>query len=89
MPKTAPDQEHWSRFAGEWIAWARTPNHDPFWAYRKSLAEFIGRGTGEVLDVGCGEGRVSRELKALGYQVTACDPGRRVHRGGQGARFGA
>jgi SAM-dependent methyltransferase len=74
MEKTVPDQEHWSRVANEWIAWARTPNHDAFWAYRNSLVDFVGRGSGEALDVGCGEGRVSRELKALGYQVTACDP---------------
>jgi 2-polyprenyl-3-methyl-5-hydroxy-6-metoxy-1,4-benzoquinol methylase len=74
MSTISPDREHWSRFAREWIAWARTPNHDAFWAYRQSLIEFIGRGSGEVLDVGCGEGRISRELKALGYRVTACDP---------------
>jgi len=74
MPKMSPDREHWSRFAREWIAWARSPDHDAFWAYRTSLAGFVGRGSGEALDVGCGEGRVSRELKDLGYRVTACDP---------------
>lgn len=68
------DQEHWSRVAREWITWARTPNHDAFWAYRSALADFIGRRSGEALDVGCGEGRLSRELKELGYRVTACDP---------------
>jgi len=73
MRKTLADREHWARVAGEWIAWACSPNHDAFWAYRKSLITFIGAGDGEVLDVGCGEGRVSRELKALGYQVTASD----------------
>ena len=39
-----------------------------------SLLQFIGRGNSDALDIGCGEGRVSRELKALGYKVTACDP---------------
>ncbi len=68
------DRRHWSRVAAEWTAWARTPNHDAFWAYRASLAAFIGAGGGEALDVGCGEGRVSRELMALGYRVTATDP---------------
>ena len=65
---------HWSRIAAEWMAWARTPNHDAFWAYRASLLAFIGRGEGEALDVGCGEGRVSRVLKDCGYRVTATDP---------------
>ncbi len=54
------DHEHWSRIAPEWVAWARTPNHDAFLAYRASLLAFIGRGEGEALDVGCGGGRVSR-----------------------------
>jgi hypothetical protein len=34
MRKEEKDFEHWCRFAREWIAWARTPNHDAFWAYR-------------------------------------------------------
>jgi SAM-dependent methyltransferase len=68
------DHEHWSAVAGAWIDWARTPNHDAFWAYRDSLIAFVGRGEGDALEVGCGEGRVSRALKACGYRVTASDP---------------
>ena len=60
--------------AAEWLVWARAPNHDAFWAYRDSLLAFIGPGKGEALDVGCGEGRVSRVLKDCGYHVTATDP---------------
>ena len=56
------------------MAWARTQNHDAFWAYRDSLLTFIGQGEGDALDVGCGEGRVSRALKECGYRVTATDP---------------
>ncbi|HLH51682.1 MAG TPA: class I SAM-dependent methyltransferase [Roseiarcus sp.] len=69
----ALDRAHWSKVARQWIAWARSPNHDAFWAYRKALVSFIGPGDGEALDVGCGEGRVSRELKTLGYRVVAAD----------------
>jgi SAM-dependent methyltransferase len=38
------------------------------------LLAFIGQGAGDALDVGCGEGRVSRVLKDCGYRVTAIDP---------------
>ncbi len=68
------DIDHWTRVADDWIAWARTPGHDAFWAYRSSLIEFIGQGQGRALDVGCGEGRVSRAVKACGYHLTAVDP---------------
>ncbi len=73
MDRPLSDREHWTRVAAEWTAWARSPDHDAFWAYRNALAAFVGEGTGRALEVGCGEGRVSRELKALGYQVTATD----------------
>ncbi|MCT7375839.1 class I SAM-dependent methyltransferase [Chelativorans salis] len=74
MSATTKDHEHWAKIAADWIAWARTPNHDAFWAYRQAFASFVGKGGGRALDVGCGEGRVSRELKACGYHVTAADP---------------
>jgi SAM-dependent methyltransferase len=74
MSDKGPDIDHWSRVAAEWTAWARAPNHDEFWAYRASLHSFIGQGAGDALDVGCGEGRVSRLLKECGYRVTAIDP---------------
>jgi SAM-dependent methyltransferase len=80
MKRTGEDHKHWSQVADDWVAWARKPNHDAFWAYRASLAAFIGRGNGTALDVGCGEGRISRELTACGFQVTAVDPVSRLVR---------
>ena len=74
MKSTDEDRKHWSRVASEWVAWARAPSHDAFWAYREALVTFIGRGDGEALEVGCGEGRVARELINCGYRVTAVDP---------------
>jgi SAM-dependent methyltransferase len=74
MDRAGEDHKHWAQVAEEWVVWARKPNHDAFWVYRASLAAFIGRGNGKALDVGCGEGRISRELTAYGFQVTAVDP---------------
>ena len=74
MSHAPSDRNHWSRVAREWIAWARLPGHDAFWANRSSLVNVVGPGDGSALDVGCGEGRVSRVLKGLGYRVTAADP---------------
>ena len=71
MNGAGKDHKHWSQVAEEWVAWAREPNHDAFWADRASLAAFIGRGNGKALDVGCGEGRISRELTACGYAVAS------------------
>lgn len=76
MPPDAdpePDSAHWARVAADWIAWARRPGHDAFWYYRPALARVIGLGRGPALDVGCGEGRVSRLLRELGHRVTAAD----------------
>ncbi|GAA4525954.1 class I SAM-dependent methyltransferase [Amycolatopsis samaneae] len=73
MGEARGDKEHWTRVAAEWVDWARAPDHDAFWAYRDALADCLGAGEGKALDVGCGEGRVSRLLTALGYQVTAAD----------------
>lgn len=74
MTDTKTDQAHWAQIAEEWIAWARAPGHDAFWNYAQAFRDFVGTGSGEALDVGCGEGRVSRLLKELGYRVTATDP---------------
>ncbi|MCS6474097.1 class I SAM-dependent methyltransferase, partial [Burkholderia thailandensis] len=73
MTDTKPITEHWTHVASQWIDWAGRPGHDAFWKYRDGLAAYVGRGTGRALEIGCGEGRVSRELKSLGYDVTASD----------------
>jgi SAM-dependent methyltransferase len=60
--------------AEQWAAWARTPGHDAYW--RESGPPFFellppaGRRT---LELGCGEGRVARDLKARGHAVTGVD----------------
>lgn len=64
----------WETEAPNWIAWARAPGHDSYWYYRDSFFDEIvppaGRAT---LDLGCGEGRVARDLTERGHHVTAVD----------------
>lgn len=68
------DVDHWTGVAEDWINWARTEDHDSFWAYQAAFETFIGNGTGLALEIGCGEGRVARTLGGLGYEVTAAEP---------------
>jgi ubiquinone/menaquinone biosynthesis C-methylase UbiE len=66
--------EHWEPWAKQWAAWARRPDHDSYW--RESGPPFLsllpdpGRLT---LDLGCGEGRVARDLKVRKHRVVGID----------------
>ena len=66
--------EHWEGQAERWAVWAREPDHDSYWD--ESGPPFFdvlpapGRRT---LDLGCGEGRVARDLRALGHHVVGVD----------------
>ncbi|MGP8000687.1 MAG: class I SAM-dependent methyltransferase [Streptosporangiaceae bacterium] len=67
--------ESWEQHAAEWIAWARTSEHDGFrpgtWPALRALLPAPSGGA--VLDLGCGEGRAGRELLKLGYRVIGAD----------------
>jgi SAM-dependent methyltransferase len=80
--------ESWEQHAAEWIAWARTSEHDGFrdgtWpALRRLLPAPTG---GAVLDLGCGEGRAGRELLNLGYRVIGADRSATLARSAAAAR---
>jgi SAM-dependent methyltransferase len=64
----------WEARAEEWLAWARTPGFDAYWSYRDAFFALVPAPAGRTLEVGCGEGRVSRDLAARGHRVTALDP---------------
>jgi SAM-dependent methyltransferase len=60
--------------AGSWLRWARTPGHDAYWQYRDAFFEELLPAPGRLtLEVGCGEGRVARDLAARGHRVVALD----------------
>jgi SAM-dependent methyltransferase len=73
------DQMHplgdgWNAHAHEWIAWARVPGLDTYWRFhRDAFLPLIPSPGRLTVDVGCGEGRVSRDLQAMGHRVLATD----------------
>jgi SAM-dependent methyltransferase len=65
----------WDRSADAWIAcmgdegdWGRRAVLDPV------MLDLAARFQGDVLDIGCGEGRFVRMLRALGFAATGIDP---------------
>lgn len=69
-------RDAWEAEAERWVAWARKPGHDSYWTFhRDRFLELLPPpdGLGPVLDVGCGEGRFPRDLKARGYRVVGVD----------------
>jgi SAM-dependent methyltransferase len=64
----------WESSAGDWVTWARSPGHDAHWYYRDAFFDaIVPEPSGRTLEVGCGEGRVARDLVARGHRVIALD----------------
>ena len=64
----------WEQNAAGVIAWFRAPDHDSYWRYhRDQFLELLPPPGKLTFDIGCGEGRLSRDLKALGHKVAGCD----------------
>jgi SAM-dependent methyltransferase len=59
--------------AQRWLAWARTVGHDAYWTYRDAFFALVPGPGRATLEVGCGEGRVARDLVARGHRVTGLD----------------
>ncbi|MDJ0769345.1 MAG: class I SAM-dependent methyltransferase [Ilumatobacter sp.] len=70
----APLSGAWRDVAEEWIAWARTPNHDSYWKFHRDRFLALVPPPGALtVDVGCGEGRVGRDLTRHGHRVLGVD----------------
>lgn len=67
-------RDAWEAEAERWIAWARTPGHDSYWKFhRDAFLPSLPPAPRRVVDVGCGEGRLPRDLGRLGYDVIGID----------------
>jgi 2-polyprenyl-3-methyl-5-hydroxy-6-metoxy-1,4-benzoquinol methylase len=67
-------RDRWEAQASQWIGWARRPGHDSYWRFHRdqflALLPAPGRCT---VDIGCGEGRLTGDLKARGHHVMGID----------------
>jgi len=67
-------RDSWEAQAEQWIKWARTPGHDSYWRYhRDQFIRLLPPPGKQTVDVGCGEGRLTRHLKELGHVVVGID----------------
>lgn len=66
--------EAWEAHARDWITWVRTPGHDSYDRHhRDQFLPLVGAPGRRTLDVGCGEGRLTRHLASLGHRVVGID----------------
>jgi SAM-dependent methyltransferase len=64
----------WEWQAHDWARWARSPGHDSYWLFRELFFDAIVPTPGRLtLEVGCGEGRVARDLARLDHTVVGLD----------------
>jgi SAM-dependent methyltransferase len=64
----------WEQNAADFVAWAREPGHDSYGRFHRDLfLELVPPPGKRTLDLGCGEGRLSRDLKAVGHDVVGVD----------------
>jgi len=67
-------ESQWEHEAERWVRWARTPGHDAYWHYSPSFFDTVVPRPGRrTLELGCGEGRVARDLTRRGHSVVALD----------------
>jgi SAM-dependent methyltransferase len=72
----------WEEHAEGWIRWARTPGVDDYYEHYNfpNFLELLPGPGRRTVDLGCGEGRVSRALRNLGHHVVGVEPSRTLSR---------
>jgi SAM-dependent methyltransferase len=79
----------WEGEAERWVRWTRTPGHDVFpYFWPAFVREILPADLGRALEVGCGEGRVVRELARMGHRVVGLDAAPTLVRAAQRADVG-
>ena len=63
--------------AEAWIALARRED-DAYWFFRDAFFELVPKPGGRTIEIGCGEGRVVRDLTARGHRVVGIDSSPRL-----------
>ena len=64
----------WETESENWIRWARAPEHDSYHDYGPLFFDDVVPPPGvRTLDVGCGEGRITRDLERRGHRVIGVD----------------
>jgi SAM-dependent methyltransferase len=68
-------RDAWNEHAKEWIDWVRAPDRpDSYWRFhRKRFLPLVPPPGRITLDIGCGEGRVARDLQERGHTVLGVD----------------
>ena len=67
-------RDAWERNASDWVRWARKPGHDSYWRFhRERFLDLVPTPGRLTIDVGCGEGRVTRDLQELGHRTVGLD----------------
>lgn len=67
-------RELWEAHASEFATWARKPGHDSYDRFHRDLFLPLLPAPGKrTLDIGCGEGRVARDMMLLGHAVECVD----------------
>jgi SAM-dependent methyltransferase len=66
-------RDAWEEQASNWIAWARD-RQDSYWRFHgERFLALLPQTPCAAIDVGCGEGRLTRDLRARGHSVVGVD----------------